>query len=179
MLIVDPLQYFSDCVLRESRVIGFAFNGRKRQLRLDIDYAAEVVSHWFEAKRAGIGFAEYQPLPTDFRRFTFFDVSASNLGARHTPSQKQTPSNWVDLLDLDNPRLPVIEDFVVRRIQNNLSARLECYQIEHHLFEFTFVSIDEQRRRGCSLHSEGNEPLFQDVDDKTTFDFYHPFPRDD
>jgi hypothetical protein len=177
MCVTNPSDYFDDCHLRESRVLGFACNESTRQVRLDVDYAAEVVSHWFEAKLAGASLDEYQPLPSDFRRFTFFEASWLSIDPKASLTRRDDTSEWLDILKIGRSGLPIIGAFTIVRAEGGFIARMELNQKSDYLFEFRFRDLDVQRRRARGVPIGESQWIYQDVDTKATFDFYEPFPR--
>jgi hypothetical protein len=178
LYIANPSDYFDDCSLRESRVLGFTYNDSTGQIRLDVDYAAEVVSHWFEAKLAGVRLDEYQPLPSDFRRFTFCESSWHDIDSKSLLFQEHDPKYWMNIIRSHDVRLPIIAAFQFTRADDRFVAKIELDHVIHYQFSFAFRGLSVKRRRGRHVLADENRSLFEDIDNKCIFNFDEPFSDD-
>jgi len=178
MHVNSPTEYFADCSLRESRVLGFAFNERTRQVLLDIDYSMEAVSHWFEARLAGVSLDQYRSLPADFRRFTFFEVAWLSIDSKSPLAQTPQSDSWANALKPENAKGATIVAFDLIREGDNFITALALTQMGTFHFKFRFARIYIQRRRGISVQDTKNGSLYEDIKTKEIFDACHPFPVD-
>jgi len=182
MAVSDPFQYFESCHLVESQVLSFAFNKSLMQLRLDVNYAAEVVSQWFAAQKAGISLREYDRPPSDFRRFVFAgirwvdpDRSASLASdARST----EWSTEWTQILQEGGLRLPTISSFSVTKAEDGLLVAIMLERMGSFSYLFKFLSLTVRRRLARFVRNEGDLSLWEDIDSRSVFDFYNPFSEE-
>lgn len=162
---VDPIRYFEEVHLRESLVLSFAYSRVRAEAELVIDYAAEVVSAWFEAKLKGVSLAEYAGPPRDFRQFNFTGVN-----------ELKRDGSAVDEVSLSAVGVPpqVIEwvSFSHNKSKYNCSFQLS----NGPTFDFNFREFSARRRlANCETGTELS-PRYIDVATGETLDFHNPFP---
>jgi hypothetical protein len=184
MLVTNVVEYFQNCQLRESRVLAFRFSASTRQIQLVADYAADVVSQWFEERLAGKHPDEIVPLPSDFRRFIFSDVewlappTTGPVDARQPPVAQSSVGDWIDLASGDKRRSPIITDFGVTGADDGYTASLVLEMGGTSRYRFHFANLEAVTRKGRALTKEGGELHFEDIDDHRVFKFSDPFGQE-
>ena len=172
---LDPRQLFAQISLLESNVLRFSVLREESVVDLVVDYAAEALSDWFEARARGVTREEYAAPPRDFRRLVFWGVSA--LRFRPGPRWREPVFSWDGLRRVLRQHPPAITFAEVTGSEGAFCAEFEFETWG--LVSFTFEGICVNRRMGTGAGDGGDDSsAYVDVETGEPFDFHEPFAED-
>lgn len=170
MLAVDPIRYFSECFIEESRLLRFLYRPAEETLKFVINYAAETVAKAFELQLQGHNLAKLVPMPTDFRYFYLENAMLLQAGTLSAPSLVDWESQERSLIAKPQV-LTAVEHY---RVDDNFRMAFSIGRFGHYSIVYQRLFVESRLAR--AVQSGAGKWDYFDINTDDIINFFNPFP---